>query len=148
MSYYCCDSSCTYGTTCSLKCCTSYGTCASSCSSCSSYYTYSGSNGYTNNCGTNYSPYIPSNPYSYLYNDWLVGVIVGPIVGAIGLAAIIFTLCWFFKRRHRLSKLNAPYQPNQSNASYQPNASMDNIPAQNHQISYQNLNQPQMGVSL
>lgn len=41
----------------------------------------------------------------------LVGTIIGIHFGALALAALIFFLVWFFKRRHRLSKLNNPINP-------------------------------------
>ena len=55
---------------------------------------------------------------------YLVKIIVGAVVGTQLLAALIFFLVWFCKRRTRLSKLNQVFNSNANVA----------------QISYNNLN--------
>ena len=97
-SWYCCNSSCYYGTGCPTGCCNSLGTCASSTSSCYAGITYTGLNVNINPGGL--AGLLLLDPF------FLVKVIVGSVVGAQFLAALIFFLVWFCKRRQRLSKMN------------------------------------------
>ena len=96
-SYYC-----DYYTYCSNYCCSDYGYCT--------YASYCTKNTTIDPIDI-YDCYYYSNCTStggggkgpLLITD-LVGTIVGALVGAMTLAALIFFLCWFFKRRTRLTK--------------------------------------------
>lgn len=76
---------CYYGY-CALQCCNINGQCASSASQCSDFYNY-------------------INTAAIVTAVYIVGIVIGTIVGVQFLSAVIFFLCWFFKRRTRLAKV-------------------------------------------
>ena len=94
MSGYCCTNyayNYCSSSFCASGCCGSSGTCAVSYLYCSSSYVYTNGDG--------------AAIVAAALN--IVAIIVGTIIGVQFLAALIFFLCWFFKRRARLAKIDS-----------------------------------------
>lgn len=55
---------------------------------------------------------VTLDQYAFCLANTITAIVVGTIYGVIFLAALIFFLCWFCKRRTRLSKLHVPFDGN------------------------------------